>query len=450
MANTLTIKDSRAIDGRPPTVFLIDLFLGPHEVVKQPDGSVFVRSTVNDDFAEFIGTSLEVTNGDDISGFVTAISLGKIDEDGGGGSLDVLVGAELEFESALFALNFFDRLDLGNGSPNSFNYPEFYDTLNGPNGIETKGSAGDDVVEAGRASHTLSTGKGDDLILSDSGGFTLNAGKGTDTVDAGLETFKIVVDLDQGTYITVVNATLTGVEAVFGTAFDDSLLGDGKANELSGRDGADEIDGRAGKDTLTGNAGDDTVRGGDGNDLAKGDKGNDTLSGDGGKDTVKGGDGNDDVSGGNQDDDLSGGKGDDTVSGGKGADSINGDKGRDDLSGDEGADLINGGGGKDTLGGSKGDDTLNGGDGNDTLKGGGGSDTFVFGSGIDRAKDFDANSNAEKVDLSGVVSIKGFNDLQNNHMSQVGTNVEIDDLSGNVMVLVNTVLEDLQKVDFIF
>lgn len=62
----------------------------------------------------------------------------------------------------------------------------------------------------------------------------------------------------------------------------------------------------------------------------------------------------------------------------------------------------------------------------------------------------DALDGDEEIDLSGVASIGGFKDLKNNHMSQAGADVVIDDLDGNTLTLAGVSLSDLDKDDFMF
>ena len=54
--------------------------------------------------------------------------------------------------------------------------------------------------------------------------------------------------------------TLISIEGVWGSAYDDVLTGDSRANLLSGFGGADTLDGGAGRDTLIGGAGNDLYR----------------------------------------------------------------------------------------------------------------------------------------------------------------------------------------------
>ncbi|WP_281061893.1 type I secretion C-terminal target domain-containing protein [Mesorhizobium sp. M7A.F.Ca.ET.027.02.1.1] len=74
---------------------------------------------------------------------------------------------------------------------------------------------------------------------------------------------------------------------IIGSAFDDTMTGDGSANVLYGGAGADNLNGAGGNDTLIGGAGIDILNGGDGNDLLIGGLGQDTMTGGAGADTFK-------------------------------------------------------------------------------------------------------------------------------------------------------------------
>ncbi|WP_417498541.1 hypothetical protein [Lacimonas salitolerans] len=80
------------------------------------------------------------------------------------------------------------------------------------------------------------------------------------------------------------------------------------------------------------------------------------------------------------------------------------------------------------------------------------ADTFVFadGFGQDTIADFDALDGFEKIDLSGVSAITNWADLFNNHMTQVGNRVIIEDGTGDFVQLNNVNLGDLDALDFIF
>lgn len=153
--------------------------------------------------------------------------------------------------------------------------------------------------------------------------------------------------------------------------------------------------------------------------------------------------GNDEINAGGGPDKIFAGDGNDTILGGEGNDTLHGGNGNDVVWGDNGADVLFGG---------NGNDIFNGGTGNDRMTGGKGADKFVFynNHGRDTITDFAANNNKEKINLSAVTEISGFTDLRNNHMTQVNANVVIDDGVGLKIVLLNTDLADLHKIDFIF
>lgn len=145
----------------------------------------------------------------------------------------------------------------------------------------------------------------------------------------------------------------------------------------------------------------------------------------------------------------------DRINGTEHIDELYGGKGNDRMSGKQGTDLMFGGNGNDVLNGNSGRDLLYAGKGDDILTGGRGNDTFIFGSvtrkwGNDTITDFDAFSRQEKINLQDVGSIKNFNDLSKNHMTQVGDDVVIDALRGKSITLLDTELNDLDKSDFIF
>ncbi|MDE4131486.1 hypothetical protein PXK00_00060 [Phaeobacter sp. QD34_3] len=154
----------------------------------------------------------------------------------------------------------------------------------------------------------------------------------------------------------------------------------------------------------------------------------------------------------NGDDILIGTNGRDRILGLGGDDEISGLKQRDVLKGGAGQDTLNGGSGNDKLFGGSGGDVLNGQKGNDLLIGGGGADTFVFSGafGNDRIRDFNANSNREDIDLSGIEEITGMRDLRRNHMREDGDDVIIEDGNGNSITLLDVDISDLGSGDFIF
>ena len=135
-----------------------------------------------------------------------------------------------------------------------------------------------------------------------------------------------------------------------------------------------------------------------------------------------------------------------------GQDWLFGGRGRDEVHGGKGMDHVHGGSGKDKLFGGKGWDHLFGGKGDDKIWGGKGCDVFVFADngGCDKVLDFDAKGPAhDTIDLSAVTAITCWEDLQENHLEEVGKGVWIrcDDVE---IFLKNVDLCDLDRGDFVF
>lgn len=104
------------------------------------------------------------------------------------------------------------------------------------------------------------------------------------------------------------------------------------------------------------------------------------------------------------------------------------------------------------LTGTDGDDILNGKAGNDKLTGGLGADTFVFRRGHDRdlIRDFDAtDADHDTLNLSGVNTIKSFEDLMAHHVAETAAGVVINGLHGDRILLGHVDIADLDAGDFI-
>ena len=282
-------------------------------------------------------------------------------------------------------------------------------------------------------------GSGNDVIVGSAGANTLDGGAGDDKLDGagGVDTLSfagfnapVTVSLAQKKARGNGNDTLANIENVLGGSGDDSLMGDGLANNLNGGAGDDLLFGGLGNDVLVGGLGSDTASFADtskpvvaslaagkatgaGNDTfveienLQGGSGKDTLTGDDSANHLDGGAGNDALSGGAGDDSLVGGLGDDSLNGGDGSDvadysalasavranlatgKASGSAGNDTLSnlegliGGAGNDLLIGNDGANVLTGNSGDDNISGAGGNDLLSGGYGKDLLVGGTGSD-------------------------------------------------------------------
>jgi Ca2+-binding RTX toxin-like protein len=329
---------------------------------------------------------------------------------------------------------------------------------------------GDDALHGGRGDDWLISGAGDDIVwagrgasdtIQEAGGSdVIDGGPGTgDVVNYGLEPAAIQVDLAAGTASGQGSDTLSGIEGIWGTPYDDVITGDGRPNQLQGWRGDDVVSSGGGgalecaqalpsdavpaviacADVLLDERGNDAYIGGDGLDVvqyfntkppvkvdlgqgAASGQGTDTLSGiEGvwgtiGDDTVIGDDGDNLIVAGYGNDVIDGGAGRDLLaffmmgaasvdlSQGTGAvatrefgsfiisiDGIEdvwaaspewGFHGPDTLVGDEGANDLRGFAGADRISGVDGDDRLDGGKGHDVLDGGAGTDTCLKGESV--------------------------------------------------------------------
>lgn len=122
------------------------------------------------------------------------------------------------------------------------------DTLSGGDGIDTIfGQDGDDI---------LSGGDGNDFFFGGAGADSHDGGTGTDTVSYLNSSGGLTIDMGgvSGTG-DAAGDSFVNVERIFGSAFDDAILGDGASNTLFGNGGDDYLTGGAGNDSLFGGAG---------------------------------------------------------------------------------------------------------------------------------------------------------------------------------------------------
>ncbi len=100
----------------------------------------------------------------------------------------------------------------------------------------------------------LNGGVGDDIMVVTEGGDIIDGGAGEDTVSFRAGIAAIHYDMATGSVSSgpLAGATITNVENVFGSDFDDTLIGDSADNVLLGHDGNDTLVGRGGDDILVG------------------------------------------------------------------------------------------------------------------------------------------------------------------------------------------------------
>lgn len=157
------------------------------------------------------------------------------------------------------------------------------DTVNGNDGNDTlSGGEGDDILNGGGGDDTLEGGPGADM---------LDGGPGSDTASYENSAVAVLVRLHDARAVRFGDAeedTLTGIEHLVGSRYNDTLAGDGKDNILKGEGGHDVLYGgpAGGDDMMYGGNGDDRIFGGRGNDILTGGEGNDLLKGGPGEDRL--------------------------------------------------------------------------------------------------------------------------------------------------------------------
>jgi Ca2+-binding RTX toxin-like protein len=217
---------------------------------------------------------------------------------------------------------------------------------------------------------------GNDTLKGFGGADHLDGGAGVDTAFYSDSTVAVGVNLaaGRGYFGTAEGDTLANIENLFGSAFNDSLIGNSAANTFYGLDGNDILKGAGGDDRLIGDYGDDTLKGGGGADALVGGPGIDTADYGQSEFAVR-------IHLGINRAFLGDAQGDafssiENISGSAFHDYLEGDSYANVLRGQDGNDALHGGFGNDTLDGGPGTDHLYGESGRDTLMGNTGSDVF--------------------------------------------------------------------------
>jgi Ca2+-binding RTX toxin-like protein len=133
------------------------------------------------------------------------------------------------------------------------------------------GNAGGDVIFAGGGADWIKGGGGADL---------LNGGAGIDTASYEDSNAAVTVSLASGSGQggTAQGDVLSSIENLYGSSYDDTLLGNSGANTLSGGAGHDTLKGGGGADVLDGGLGNDWIEIDSASDTAMGGEGVDRLS----------------------------------------------------------------------------------------------------------------------------------------------------------------------------
>jgi large repetitive protein len=131
---------------------------------------------------------------------------------------------------------------------------------------ELFGFQGNDKLRAGTGGMTLNAGEDNDRLFGSVSNNVFFGGSGEDTAYFKRTFGSVTASLRDGTATGAGSDTLTGIENLVGSRFNDSLIGDDLPNRLRGRRGNDDLLGRAGNDFLDGGKDFDSLFGGSGMD----------------------------------------------------------------------------------------------------------------------------------------------------------------------------------------
>ncbi len=157
------------------------------------------------------------------------------------------------------------------------------------------GTSGADTLTGTSSADTINGLAGNDTLNGGAGADVLDGGAGSDSATYEDSPRGVLVRLHDARGVRYGDAegdTLTGIEHLTGSRYNDILAGDGEDNILRGGDGDDTLYGGPaggddlmygdnGDDRIFGGRGDDTLTGGDGSDVMKGGAGEDILVVDG-------------------------------------------------------------------------------------------------------------------------------------------------------------------------
>ena len=261
----------------------------------------------NDQFNFFTGNAgadyLDGGNGRGSAGYINSpasviINLATNTASGGDAEGDVLINI-----ASISGSDFNDTLT-GNDQGNSLTGNDGDDVLSGGGGIDNlRGGSGNDTLNGGDGDDTLigdigndtlngddgddhlygwdgndiiNGGAGDDIIFGNAGADVLDGGDGIDSVRYHDSLAGVSINLAMNTASggDAEGDIISNIENVYGSVYDDTIIGDDQDNYLSGGNflgapsGNDTLVGGGGNDTLFAGQGDqDTLDGGTGDDM---------------------------------------------------------------------------------------------------------------------------------------------------------------------------------------
>ncbi len=148
-----------------------------------------------------------------------------------------------------------------------------HDSLNGTAGSnDLVGLGGNDYLDGGAGNDRLNGGEGDDELAGGAGADRLDGGNGSDWLAYWNSQSGVTVNLATGvgTGGDAQGDTYFGMENVWGSSYDDFIIGNAGNNVLAGLGGHDTLIGGGGQDTLRATGGHDILTG-DGNGVVAAD-----------------------------------------------------------------------------------------------------------------------------------------------------------------------------------
>ncbi|WP_052120677.1 beta strand repeat-containing protein [Inquilinus limosus] len=259
------------------------------DTLRGGDGADTLNGGAGSDFANYQGSEQGVTvnllAGTASGGFAQADVLTSIENLYGSSHDDQLtgdngrniIGGELGNDTivgnggddALSGEGGDDNLDGGDGNDRLVG-GDGVDTIHGGNNDDSVdagtgndivfGEAGNDNLYGGDGSDQLDGGDGNDILEGGAGTDALTGGAGIDTASYASSSAGVTVSLvtGAGTGGDAQGDTLSGIEQLLGSGFNDHLTGDANANTLWGQAGDDVLAGGGGGDLLKGGAGSDS------------------------------------------------------------------------------------------------------------------------------------------------------------------------------------------------
>ena len=157
--------------------------------------------------------------------------------------------------------------------------------IGGDNGGALEGGGGDGVLHADSPGNSADRSS---IYVFRAGADALKGGPGSDTAGYIAAPGAVRADLSNPSTNTgeAQGDRYRDIESLFGSEYDDRLIGDDGANAFRGAGGSDTIEGGGGNDTIYGDGDYDDNDGVD-NDILDGGAGDDELIGNGGDDTYK-------------------------------------------------------------------------------------------------------------------------------------------------------------------